>query len=535
MASFRLLHSLLQVLSNNDLKRPGSEGGFERAFASIFDQDVQTFRVSLLLNLDQLQKQLDKDEFQEDRSMAAFGIKVKQFRETLLQHMGNVKKSVVKRTHHKRQYDRRANKRQMQTHASKVDSSKVLDANLVVMERNGTESRKQDSSGNYLTHVVDADIRPVNDQVPFAEINELKAQLQAKNSTINNLKKQIKNVHKKKNEKLNKENEHLKQTYKELYDSVKKTRILMKDHNDSLIAQVNSKTIENVDLKAQIQEKVQSPESRNNIKPAKRIPNVNKPERWISKGYRFSPNKSSAVHEKPNTPRSCLRWKPTGRIFKIASLRWIPTVKMFINSTTKVESEPPNGSNDDITNPYECDQTLNVSASTPNLSAGTSFNPIKESLRTTLQASLLKEKIGVRFSALYLRKKRNLLVYDHSYQQLVDQRLVQNLVSSSPYVPPSKKDYDIILSSTIIVQDVPSVSTYPTTQVIQFLVIHQGVKEQIQGIQNDQFDNEPLLHNLTPDPSSEESSSRGDIPLNLHQLNQSFDNLSKWSKDHPLE
>ncbi|GJU09505.1 hypothetical protein Tco_1131901 [Tanacetum coccineum] len=36
----------------------------------------------------------------------------------------------------------------------------------------------------------------------------------------------------------------------------KKTRIQTKDHNDSLIAQVNSKTVENADLKAQIQEKV---------------------------------------------------------------------------------------------------------------------------------------------------------------------------------------------------------------------------------------------------------------------------------------
>ncbi|GJR07136.1 hypothetical protein Tco_0530120 [Tanacetum coccineum] len=112
----------------------------------------------------------------------------------------------------------------------------------------------------------------------FFEINELKAQLQAKNSTINNLKEQIKNVHEKSNEakvkhdidvietinielehkvaKLLQENEHLKQTYKELYDSIKKTRIQTKDHNDSLIAQVNSKTVENADLKAQIQEKV---------------------------------------------------------------------------------------------------------------------------------------------------------------------------------------------------------------------------------------------------------------------------------------
>ncbi|GJT37335.1 hypothetical protein Tco_0937200 [Tanacetum coccineum] len=35
---------------------------------------------------------------------------------------------------------------------------------------------------------------------------------------------------------------------------------------------------------------------------------------------------------------------------------------MFTDNTTKVDSEPSNGSNDDITNSYECDQTLNVSA-----------------------------------------------------------------------------------------------------------------------------------------------------------------------------
>ncbi|GKF95353.1 hypothetical protein Tco_0288088 [Tanacetum coccineum] len=42
---------------------------------------------------------------------------------------------------------------------------------------------------------------------------------------------------------------------------------------------------------------------------------------------------------------------------------------MFTDSTTKVDSEPPNGSNKDITNPYECKQSLDVSASTLNLSA----------------------------------------------------------------------------------------------------------------------------------------------------------------------
>ncbi|GJX93304.1 hypothetical protein Tco_0347890 [Tanacetum coccineum] len=79
MASFRLLHSVLKVLSNDDLKGTSIDGGFERAFASLFDQDVQTFTGLMLLNLDLLEKQLDKEEFQETRSMDAFRVLKKQF------------------------------------------------------------------------------------------------------------------------------------------------------------------------------------------------------------------------------------------------------------------------------------------------------------------------------------------------------------------------------------------------------------------------------------------------------------------------
>ncbi|GJR63611.1 putative late blight resistance protein homolog R1B-23 [Tanacetum coccineum] len=199
MVSFQLLHSHLKALSNNDSKGTCIGGGFERAFATLFEQDVQTFTRTLLINLDQLEKHLFKEEFQELESFSAF-----------------------------------------------KDAPEFCE---------------------------------------FFEINDLKAQLQAKTTLICNLKNQIKSVKEAsneakvkheidvletinielessvakllaENEKLNKENEHLKQTYKELYDSIKKTRIQTKDHNDSLIAQVNSKTVENADLKAQIQEKV---------------------------------------------------------------------------------------------------------------------------------------------------------------------------------------------------------------------------------------------------------------------------------------
>ncbi|GKC47547.1 hypothetical protein Tco_1065269 [Tanacetum coccineum] len=57
-----------------------------------------------------------------------------------------------------------------------------------------------------------------------------------------------------------------------------------------------------------------------------------------------------------------------------------PMAEIFTSSTTKVDSEPTNGSNEDITNQYECKQTLDVSAGTLNLNAGTSFIPKKEGL-----------------------------------------------------------------------------------------------------------------------------------------------------------
>ncbi|GKB37982.1 hypothetical protein Tco_0882924 [Tanacetum coccineum] len=141
--------------------------------------------------------------------------------------------------------------------------------------------------------------------------------------------------------------------------------------------------------------KVPSNKTTNRNKPVEQTSFAKKPERQIPKGHRFSIKKTSVVHEKTMTPRSCLRWKPTGKIFKTVGLRWVPTGKIFTSSTTKVDSEPTNGSNDDITNQYECEQTLDVSAGTLNLSAGTSFNPKKEGLRVWLLKRLISQKPGL--------------------------------------------------------------------------------------------------------------------------------------------
>nr|GFA39615.1 integrase, catalytic region, zinc finger, CCHC-type, peptidase aspartic, catalytic [Tanacetum cinerariifolium] len=51
------------------------------------------------------------------------------------------------------------------------------------------------------------------------------------------------------NELLHKEIEHLKRIYKNQFDLIKKTHAISKEHSDSLIAQLNSKSMENADLK----------------------------------------------------------------------------------------------------------------------------------------------------------------------------------------------------------------------------------------------------------------------------------------------
>ncbi|GJS10010.1 putative reverse transcriptase domain-containing protein [Tanacetum coccineum] len=51
-----------------------TESGFKRAFATLFGQDVETFTGTMFLNMDQLEKQLDNEEFQEIGSMAAFKV-----------------------------------------------------------------------------------------------------------------------------------------------------------------------------------------------------------------------------------------------------------------------------------------------------------------------------------------------------------------------------------------------------------------------------------------------------------------------------
>ncbi|GJV52841.1 hypothetical protein Tco_1448582 [Tanacetum coccineum] len=201
--------------------------------------------------------------------------------------------------------------------------------------------------------------------------------------------------------KLLKENETLKRHYKELFDSIKTTRTKTIEHTTSLIAK-------NHEFKAQLQEKgfaivalknelrkltgnsVNTKFAKSSIlgkpvlQPHRNQSVVRQPTAFKSERPRISkPRFASQVDvnndlSKPVTTYYLLkgkesacakphhmialgssRWKPMGKRFKTVGLRWIPTGKIFDSSTTKVDSEPLNGSNEDITNLYECEKTLN--------------------------------------------------------------------------------------------------------------------------------------------------------------------------------
>nr|GEX96098.1 hypothetical protein [Tanacetum cinerariifolium] len=81
--------------------------------------------------------------------------------------------------------------------------------------------------------------------------------------------------------------------------------------------------------------RVPSKKTMNKNEPIEKIGAPNKQKRQIPTGHRFLIQKTSVVQKKIMTPRSCLRWKPTGKIFKIVGLRWVPTGKIFASSTTK--------------------------------------------------------------------------------------------------------------------------------------------------------------------------------------------------------
>ncbi|GJS61509.1 putative ribonuclease H-like domain-containing protein [Tanacetum coccineum] len=153
--------------------------------------------------------------------------------------------------------------------------------------------------------------------------------------------------------------------------------------------------------------------------------------------------------------------------------------------------------------------------------------------------------------------------------------LVTKPPPSTPFVPPSRTDWDILFqlmfdellthppsvdllapeviaqidevvalvpvvstgspSSTTVDQDAPSPSNSQTTPETQPLVIPNDVEEDNHDIEVAHIGNDPYFGFLIPEILSDQSSSSDSIHTIVHTDHQISKHNSKWTKDHPLE
>ncbi|GKC51839.1 hypothetical protein Tco_1074584, partial [Tanacetum coccineum] len=443
---------------------------FKPAFPTFFDEEHQAFRLKMFHNLDQLRLQLERENLHEVNAKTCLEVIRTQFKEFFaskgvnssdhlnqcwqqdfkeytLCELDTYKRDLLKNLDtleaviHRvlQSQDVRINLVQAvndslivsksswieskNNNESLVTESTTLEANLntdvkawdagsVITESSGTKLDKHDtssSSGKYITHAVDADIRPVNDQVPFAEFA---SQVDEKNILSKPVSPHyFPNIRESAPTKSHHVNapSSARNSQKDSYGSndmahnyfleeaMKKTQ----DRNRNLKPREmpsarthhtpnactprprsNNKTFRNwsasksSNVKLNIVQKAYHSRNSSSFLDSKHFvcstcqkcvfnenhdACVTKLLNEVNSRARKPSHKSTTRYkpiEKISNTKKSLRWKPEGRVFKTVGLKWIPTGKIFTSSTTKVGSEPPNGLNEDITNLYECEKLI---------------------------------------------------------------------------------------------------------------------------------------------------------------------------------
>ncbi|GJT94938.1 retrovirus-related pol polyprotein from transposon TNT 1-94 [Tanacetum coccineum] len=124
--------------------------------------------------------------------------------------------------------------------------------------------------------------------------------------------------------------------------------------------------------------------------------------------------------------------------------------------------------------------------------------------------------------------------------------LMPNPPPSTPFVPPSRSDWDLLfqpmfdeslnpLTSTRIDQDAPSPSNSHTTQETQTPIISHNVEEDNHDIEVAHMGNDSYFGIPIPEVAFDQSSSSDVIHTIVPPDHQVSKHNSKWTKDHPLE
>ncbi|GJR97220.1 retrovirus-related pol polyprotein from transposon TNT 1-94 [Tanacetum coccineum] len=311
------------------------------------------------------------------------------------------------------------------------------------------------------------------------------------------------------------ENAKIKQHYKELYDSIKITRA-------KHIKQTTTLTIENENLKAQIQTKMKSV-TRDHVKPTvltpgkyaidvELIPPRNRNNREVHLDY------LRHLKESVETLRE---------IVKEAKVEQ-PLIGQLKTNTQQTEC--PQGATF-----YRC-KLLSQKASGSQPRSNTKKNKIspakgvnkkkveehprinKSNLRTTnrVDSSSSSKRTVVQIILWYLNSNAiKQIDGDRSAQaqEYIMKNVISKTVSAALYSYPDEISRYKQPSSTTIDQDAPSPSHSPSSSALQSLCLHQWVATDSTLMEDNPFapvDNHPFINVFAPEPSSEASSS-GDL------------------------
>ncbi|GJT79864.1 hypothetical protein Tco_1054206 [Tanacetum coccineum] len=320
--------------------------------------------------------------------------------------MGNVKKSVAERTRHQRQYDRRVNKRQMQTQESKIDTGKTVDDELVITERSGTKSKVQDdnSRSENDTDADDGNIKPIYDEEPLAEVkltaecnifatgqqhteqpeiinkgrvDQYTEQCQVKSPMLDSSFDNQTTEYSKQS--LESENILLKTTVAQFQKDFSRMEahwepVLPSLRNQSVVRQPNAFKSERAQMSKQrfasqvdVNKILSKPVTQLILPKNTEICLYKKPDHMImklgKKTQERDRNLKTSVMPSARFQSTADGSKPKPRSNNQTS-RSLPVSKrkLFDSCTSKVDSEPPHGSNVDIPNIHECKQTLDSMA-----------------------------------------------------------------------------------------------------------------------------------------------------------------------------
>nr|GEU75053.1 retrovirus-related Pol polyprotein from transposon TNT 1-94 [Tanacetum cinerariifolium] len=410
--------------------------------------------------------------------------------------------------------------------------------------------------------------------VELFEINDLKAQSQAEDTVILKLREKLQSLtgdvkeRKVKREieeiemlnieldhrvtKLVAENKHLKQMYKQLYDSIKPSRVRSKEQCDDLITQVNLKSAEISDLNASLQEKVL-------IDVAPLAPKLRK-NRAVHIDYIRHTQKEAAtlreIVERVNLLSSASRSKSqdntmhdriqrTPRKAKNKLEEHLRTVRPSLNKKSVVDAKCTSSITNSMSN-------VNSDLKCASLRTWGSYNQklISESSLAMHRLRKLSEFTTCSSSGPALNEMT---------PATISSGRVQKSSSSTPYVPPSRNDWDLLFqpmieellnltpsvdhqatqvialiaevipqvqddltgspSSPTVNQDAPSASKSHTTTEIQSSVIPQEVEEDNLDIEVAHMGNDSLLGVPITEVTSAQSSSM--------ELNE-FERLEVW-------